>query len=130
MWLTVPREIGLGSTEGEAARDAADRSWISVTMEGQRAVASGAADEEGGLVDGEADRTAASACAVLAKPTPAVAMTATATERNLDEIFMMTGSSKSTAYPVSRARQRSSQRHSLNSLARSLVPRPFPGRGR
>ncbi|ENN86534.1 hypothetical protein RHSP_08841 [Rhizobium freirei PRF 81] len=51
-------EIGLGSAEGEAARNAADRNGIVAAMKGQRALASRATDEEGRLVDGEADRTA------------------------------------------------------------------------
>lgn len=51
-------EIGLGGPEGEAARDTPDRDGISATMEGQRALASGATDEEGGLVNSETDRTA------------------------------------------------------------------------
>ena len=88
MWRTVTSEIGLRGPEGEAARDAADRDGILSTMKGQRALASGATNEEGRVVNGEADRTAVD-MGGAGKATPAAAMTATQNERNLDEIFMM-----------------------------------------
>lgn len=51
-------EICLGHAESQASGHGADRDRVALAMEGEGALAAGATDEEGRLVDGEADRAA------------------------------------------------------------------------